>query len=140
MIFTCPLISKSPNQSFGDCTKSTNYNWYHQHFQFPSKVLVLIFLFAFFQFYSVASLIWPVLFFFLLFITRSDHQAKNLYLKISENFVHLIFQDRFCVVHIPFVHLVKFQFLAQFLVNHLPDPVVSSLYSFCPNLLHSLIM
>ena len=48
-------------QSFGDCTKSINYNWYYCHFhvpyffQFPSKVLVLILLFAFFQFCSAIS-------------------------------------------------------------------------------------
>ena len=42
-------------QSFGDCTKSTNYNWYHRHFQVPqffqfsSKVEVLISLFVYFE-------------------------------------------------------------------------------------------
>ena len=48
-------------QYFRDCTKSTNYNWYNRlfhvlqffFFQFPSKVKILIALFAFFQFYSV---------------------------------------------------------------------------------------
>ena len=53
-------ILESLHQSFGDCTKSTNYNWYHCHFmsqffQFSSKVQLLIFLFTFFQFYSVVS-------------------------------------------------------------------------------------
>ena len=48
-------------QSFVDCTQTTNYSWYKRHFlvsqffQFPSKVQVLIFLFTFFQFYSVVS-------------------------------------------------------------------------------------
>ena len=48
-------------QSFADWTKSTNYNSYNRHFhvpqffQFPSKIEVLIFLFVFFQFYSVVS-------------------------------------------------------------------------------------
>ena len=49
-------------QSFGDCTKNTNYNWYNRcfrvpqsFFQFPGKVQVLIILFAFFQFYSLVS-------------------------------------------------------------------------------------
>ena len=46
-------------QSFSECTERTNYNWYHSHFhvpsffQFPSKILVLIFLFTFFQFCSM---------------------------------------------------------------------------------------
>ena len=41
-------VLQSVCQSFGDCTKSTNYNWYNHHFhvphifQFPSKVKLLI--------------------------------------------------------------------------------------------------
>ena len=38
----------------------------------------------------------------------------RLYLKIPEEFVRLIFQGGFWVVRIPFVCMVKFQFLAQF--------------------------
>ena len=47
---------QSRYQSFCGCTESTYHNWYHRYFpvslffQFPSKVLILIFLFAFFQF------------------------------------------------------------------------------------------
>ena len=56
-------VLQSFYQSFGDFTECTNYNWYNRHFhvpqfvffQFPSKVQVLIFLFAFCQFYSVVS-------------------------------------------------------------------------------------
>ena len=57
------LVLNSFYQSFVHCTKGTNYNWYHRHFhvpqflQFPNKVQVLILLFAFFQFYSVAKLV-----------------------------------------------------------------------------------
>ena len=53
------LVLQSFYQSFGDINKCTNYNWYNRHFhvplffQFPSKVEVLIPLFAFFQFHSV---------------------------------------------------------------------------------------
>ena len=60
-----PLVFLFPSplyQFFGDCTKSSNYNWYHCHFhvphsffQFPSKKEELIFLFVFFHFYSVIS-------------------------------------------------------------------------------------
>ena len=32
MVSTRPVISKFMYQSFGDCTKSTIYNWYHYHF------------------------------------------------------------------------------------------------------------
>ena len=50
-------VFQSLYQSFGDCTKSTNYNRYTCHFhiprsfQFPCKVEVLIPLFAFFHFF-----------------------------------------------------------------------------------------
>ena len=53
-----------------------------------------------------------------------------LYLKIPERFVRLIFYDRFSVVHILFVCVVKFKLLAQFPMDHLPHPVVSSLIVF----------
>ena len=38
-----------------------------------------------------------------------------------------IFNDRCWVVHIPFVGMVKFEFLAHLPVDHLANPVVSSL-------------
>ena len=50
----------------------------------------------------------------------------GLYLKIPENFMHLILLDGFWFVHIPFGSMVKFQFLAQFSVDHLSYTVVSS--------------
>ena len=43
-------VLQSQYQSFGKCTKSTNYNWYHRHFHAPQFSQ-----FAFFQFYSVVS-------------------------------------------------------------------------------------
>ena len=52
---------RSLYQSFGDCTERANYNCFYSHFhvpqffQFSIKVFVLIFLFVFFQFYSVVS-------------------------------------------------------------------------------------
>ena len=74
-------------QSFGDCTKSTNFNWYNCHFhvpqfffQFPSKVEVLIPLFAFFQLSSVvrrdSKVYKPASSLFLLIVVRSDRLAK----------------------------------------------------------------
>ena len=54
-------VLQSLHQFLVDCTMRTDYNWYNRHFyvpqffQFPSKVHVLIFLFTFFQFYSVVS-------------------------------------------------------------------------------------
>ena len=52
-------VLQSFNQSFDDCTKSTNYSWYNRYFHVPQffrfncKVQVLILLLAFFQFYFV---------------------------------------------------------------------------------------
>ena len=70
-------------------------------------------------------------FFFFLTNTRSGHLADIRWsvniLKIPENFVHLIFLDGFQSVHIPFVCWIKFKFLAQFSVDHLAHPVMSSL-------------
>ena len=54
-------VLQSLYQSICDCSKSTNYSSYNPHihvlqfFQFPSKVLVLILLFPFFQFNSGVS-------------------------------------------------------------------------------------
>ena len=52
--------------------------------------------------------------------------------------MHFIFLDLFWVVHIPFVHMVKFKLLALFPVDHLANPAVSSFILFCANLLHPL--
>ena len=67
----------------------------------------------------------------------------RLYLKIPENFVRPSFLNGFWLVNIPLVRIVKFEFLAQFPVNHFPQPVAFSLIlfiHFCANLLHSLII
>ena len=63
-----------------------------------------------------------------------------LYLKTPEEFVCLILLNRFWVEHIPFVCMVKLQFLAQFPVDHFPTQLCLVLYSICANLLYSLIM
>ena len=54
----------------------------------------------------------------------------SLYLKIPESFMRLILQKGFWFVNIPFDSTVKFQFLAQFPMNHLSHPIVSSLAFF----------
>ena len=54
----------------------------------------------------------------------------HLYLKIQEEFVRFILQNKFRVVHIPFVRMVKLKFLAQFPVDYLVQPVVFSLILF----------
>ena len=54
----------------------------------------------------------------------------RLYLKIPEELVRFILLDRFFVVHIPFIRMIKLQLLAQFSVDHLAHPVVSSFILF----------
>ena len=44
--------------------------------------------------------------------------------------MRVLFQQRFRVVHIPFVRKVKFELLAQFPVDHLVHPFMSSLILF----------
>ena len=131
-------------QYFGDCTKSNNYNWYKRHFhdsqffQSPSKVEVLKPLFASFQLYSVVcrdnKVHNPASSLFFADYCKVWSSGRDyvicLYLMIPEEFVCVILQDRFWVVHIPFVRMVKLQFLAQFPVDHLDAPVVPSLILF----------
>ena len=73
------------------------------------------------------SIIRQVLFFFIdyykIWSSGRDYLIRW-YFKTPEEFVRLILQDRFRVGHIPFVHMVKLQFLAQFPVDLLAHPVV----------------
>ena len=50
-----------------------------------------------------------------------------LYLKIPENCLPFIFKDSFWTVHITYMSVVKFQFLAQFPVDNLSCPVMYAL-------------
>ena len=91
-------------------------------FQFSGKVLVLISLFTFFQFYQFVGS-----FFFT--ITRSGRLAKIRWSvcipKSQRGLCVSFFYDGFWVVLIPFVRMVKFKLLAQFLEDHLLIRVVS---------------
>ena len=51
----------------------------------------------------------------------------RLYVKVPLEFVCVLLQDKCWVVHVPFVRLVKFRFLAHLPVNHCAHPVLSSL-------------
>ena len=51
----------------------------------------------------------------------------RLYHKLLLVSLRFILQERFWVVHIPFVYMVKFKFLAHFPVDPLSHPVLSSL-------------
>ena len=120
--------------------------WCSTVFQFSSKVLVLILLFAFFKLYSVVS--WnskvhnsaSYLVFVDYYKVRSSGRdwVIRLYLKIQEELLRLIFQDRFWVVYQPFVRMVNLNFLHN--SQWLPTQLCLVLYYFYANLLHSLIM
>ena len=79
---------------------------------------------------TVKSTISQVLF-FLLIIIKSGLLAEikwSVCVKVPEEFIRVIFYERCWVVHIPFVWMVKFKFLAHLPVDYLYDPIVSSLY------------
>ena len=50
----------------------------------------------------------------------------HLYVRVLYEFVCVILQERYCIVNIPFVRMVKFKFLVHLPVNHLAHPAVSS--------------
>ena len=140
MVSTRPLISKSSSS----CTHPLatvpraptiinipSLSWF-TFFLFPSKVQVLSFLLACFQFYCVVSrnskhhfrqifvlFLFLIFFFFVLFfnfcwlllgfVVWQDYVIR-LYFKIPEEFVGLIFLEIFWVVHITFVRIVKLNF------------------------------
>ena len=59
--------------------------------------------------------------------------------EIPGNVVCLILHYRFLVVHIPRVHMVKLEIFSTTLIPFLTQPCLD-LYSFCPNIHHSLII
>ena len=163
MISICPLIfiySSPSNNPLGSVPKvpitigMIVTFMYHIFFQFPNKVQVLILLFTSFQFYSVVSRDSKVhnlasspcfIMFFsaLLIIISSDllvEIRRSVCMSKSHRSLCIILLDRFWVVYIPFVRMVKFKFLAQLPLDDLAHPFCIVLYYFCANLLHSLIM
>ena len=121
-------------------------------FQFPRKIQVLFLLFIFFQLYSLVSKVHNFVsfcflfcFFLLLIVISSGHRAEirwSACMSKSHSNLCLILHIRCWVVHIPFLRMVKFKLLAQLPVDYFPHFTQSCLvlYSFCANLLHSLIM
>ena len=112
---------------------------FHSIFQFSSKVEVLILLFTFFQFYPLVSRDTKVdnfadffLFFFffcwlLLGLVFCPRFGDLFVYQKSHRSLCVIFWDRYWVVHIPYVGMINFRFLAHFPVDHLAHPVVSRL-------------
>ena len=89
---------------------------FHSFFQFPCKAQVFILLFTFFQFYSMVSRDSKVHNFasslFLLIIIRSGLLAEIRWSACLSMFMCVILENKCWVVHIPFVRMIKFKFLA----------------------------
>ena len=121
---------------------------FHSFFQFPSKVKVLILLFIFFQFYSVVSWDSNVDNFasslFLLIIIRSGLLAEirwSACMSKSHRSLCELFSRAgagLCTYHLFVWSNLNFLHISQWIT--LPTQLCLVLYSFCANLLHSLIM
>ena len=71
---------------------------------------------------SVSSSIWTRVAVSISYDDNYYTTGTCLYLKMTEKCARLILQDGFRVEHIPLVRMVKFQFLAQFPMDHFPHP------------------
>ena len=125
---------------------------FHSFFQFPSKIEVLILLFTFFQFYSVVSRDSKVnnfastlfFFFFWLFIIRFALLAEIRWcvcMSKSCRCLCVLFSGSgsgLCIYHLFVRSNFNFLHISQWIT--LPTQSCQVSYSFCANLLHSLIM
>ena len=92
---------------------------------------------------TAKSTIVQILFFFVDYykvLSSGQNQVIRLYVKVRQEFMYAILHERCLLVHIPFVRKVKFKYLADLPVDHLATQSCLVLYSFCANLLHSLII
>ena len=156
MISTCPLILKSsslstilwwlyPEHQLQIVSPSLSYSI---DFSIPWQGEVLNFLYIFFQLYlwsagTAKPLIWQVLF-FLFIITRSGRLVEikwSICISKSQRSFFVSFSrtySKLCIYHL-FVWL-NFIFLHNYQWITIPNQSCLILYSFCTNLLHSLIM
>ena len=141
-VSTRPLISNSSSPFINPLVTvpwapfrvGINVTFIFHSFPFPNTVELLILLLTSFTIWSAGTAkftILQVLFFFFVdyyeIWLSGQNKGISKYLKITEEFVILIFRDIFWVVHISLLCVVNFKFLAQFTVDH---PVVSSLILF----------
>ena len=131
-------------QSFGNSTKSTNYKWHKRHYhvsQFFFNSLASPRYLSFFSFFSIllnGQLVQQSRQFcqfslFLLIMIRSSHPVEirwSVCMSKSHGILCLILQDSCWVMHILFVRIAKFKFLAQFPVNNFAFLFMSSLIVF----------
>ena len=133
-------------QSFDERTERCYYNWCHRHLSIPwfSKILLQgLHNYLSFPFLSILlsglpgwqspifgrfSFSFSFCCYWLLLNLVACPRLGDL--SVSQNpseFLRCILQYGFWVLQIPFVHMVKFQFLAQIFLYHLLHAVVSSL-------------
>ena len=85
-------------------------------FQLSSKIKVFFYHFAFFHFHSVERL-----------NPRDNKFFSSGLLVFISKFQKILLCLIFCFVHIPFVIIGKFQFLAQFQMDHISHPIIPTL-------------
>ena len=124
---------------------------FHSFFQFSCKVEVLIHHFIFFQFYSMISsdskidnFAYSLFFFLLLIIIRSGYLAEIRWSVCMSKF-HRILCVSFsrigaglCIYHLLVWSNLNFLHISQWI--SLPTQSCLHLYSFCANLMHSIIV
>ena len=146
MVSTSPPTSYSSSpffQSFGVYNKRTNYNWYHGRFHVPQV------LFAFFQFCSVvcgkvANSASSFFFWMGVTITRSGRLAEirwSIWISKSQRSLCALFSltdSRLIIYHLFIWSNLNFLHISQWIT--LPTLSCPVLFSFCDNLLHSLVI
>ena len=150
IVSTCTPTSKSSRPYFA---KSTNHNWYNRYFhvpqlfQFSSKFEVLILLFTFLQIYSMVRRVSKVhnfassLFFFFFFVGLLDGIRWSVCMLKSHRSLCVSFSRTgagLCVFHLLVWSNLNFFHISRWIT--LLTQSCLALYSFCANLLHSLIM
>ena len=135
MVSILPLISRYSVLFFWvhrDCSKSSINDWNHyrlyvpQLFQLSGKINIFVHFFLFFDFhlYMTSSFllvnqnyVW----------SSSLDWVIYLYLDVPDNSKCFFCEDDFWFVQIISISKEKFQFLSQFTVGHLSNPVTPSL-------------
>ena len=130
LLFNLPGVVQSAPITIG-ITVSFNF---HSFVLFSGKFLVIV-SFSFSLIFTLWSA-WTVIQWHVLFSFLFNYNM----VWSPENFRGPIPCDWFLFVHKPFGRMVKFQFLAQLLVDHLPNQLCPVLYSLCASLPHSLII
>ena len=94
----------------------------------PKYLTNLLFSFIFIQWLTGTAKFYKMLSSFLVNPLSSGRDwMTRIYLKVSENFMYLIFKGGFCILLIPFVSIVKLPYFAQLPKNHQSHPIIPDL-------------